>query len=302
MRWAWPEGYARREGPGRRVVAIDYGAKRNILRCLASAGCDVTVLPATATAEEVLAHDPGGPVPVERPRRPGGDRRVRGADDPRGAGPERHAGLRHLPRAPDAGAGARRADDQDEPRPPRRQSSGEGARDRKGRDHLDEPRLHRGQPDPAAAGWSRRMSRSSTARTAASPSGDGRVFSVQHHPEASPGPQDSFYLFERFVASMERSSAGWPINRYLSITLSVLKPRRITFAGSCGLRVCHGAVVLPFSPVAAPAPRRPARSGGGWASSWSRPGRSTPGQLGGGAGAAGGSRTSGSGESSSPTA
>ena len=60
MRWAWPEGYVRREGPGRRVVAIDYGAKRNILRCLASAGCDVTVLPATATAEEVLAHDPEG--------------------------------------------------------------------------------------------------------------------------------------------------------------------------------------------------------------------------------------------------
>jgi len=28
------------------------------------------------------------------------------------------------------------------------------------------------------------------------------VFSVQHHPEASPGPQDSFYLFERFVNSM----------------------------------------------------------------------------------------------------
>ena len=42
------------------MVAIDYGAKRNILRCLASAGCDVTVLPATATAEDVLAHDPEG--------------------------------------------------------------------------------------------------------------------------------------------------------------------------------------------------------------------------------------------------
>jgi hypothetical protein len=38
-------GSTRREGPGRKVVAIDYGAKRNILRCLASAGCDVTVLP-----------------------------------------------------------------------------------------------------------------------------------------------------------------------------------------------------------------------------------------------------------------
>ncbi|CAN0588726.1 unnamed protein product, partial [Ectocarpus sp. 12 AP-2014] len=43
-----------------KVVAVDYGAKRNILRCLASTGADVTVLPATATAEEVLAHDPDG--------------------------------------------------------------------------------------------------------------------------------------------------------------------------------------------------------------------------------------------------
>jgi carbamoyl-phosphate synthase small subunit len=42
------------------VVAVDYGAKRNILRCLASAGCDVTVLPASATADDVLSHDPEG--------------------------------------------------------------------------------------------------------------------------------------------------------------------------------------------------------------------------------------------------
>ncbi len=60
MRWAWPEGYTERTGDGLRVVAIDYGAKRNILRCLASAGCDVTVLPATATAEDVLALNPEG--------------------------------------------------------------------------------------------------------------------------------------------------------------------------------------------------------------------------------------------------
>ena len=60
MRWAWPDGYTRQEAPLHKVVAIDYGAKRNILRCLASAGCDVTVLPATATAEEVLAHEPDG--------------------------------------------------------------------------------------------------------------------------------------------------------------------------------------------------------------------------------------------------
>ena len=66
QRWAWPDGYSRREGPGLKVVAIDYGAKRNILRCLASSGCEVTVLPATATAEEVLALNPDGVFLFER--------------------------------------------------------------------------------------------------------------------------------------------------------------------------------------------------------------------------------------------
>ena len=60
MRWAWPDGYTRLEDPKFKVVAVDFGAKRNILRCLASVGCDVTVLPATATAEDVLAHKPDG--------------------------------------------------------------------------------------------------------------------------------------------------------------------------------------------------------------------------------------------------
>ena len=59
-RWAWPDGFGTQKEAKYKVVAIDYGAKRNILRCLASAGCDVTVLPATATAEDVLAHDPDG--------------------------------------------------------------------------------------------------------------------------------------------------------------------------------------------------------------------------------------------------
>src|SRR6056297_2465668 len=60
MRWAWPDGYTRQTEARHKVVAVDYGAKRNILRCLASAGCDVTVLPATATAQDVLAHEPDG--------------------------------------------------------------------------------------------------------------------------------------------------------------------------------------------------------------------------------------------------
>src|SRR5690606_21703592 len=46
-RWVLGAGYGTLAAPRRRVVAIDYGAKRNILRCLADAGCAVTVLPAT---------------------------------------------------------------------------------------------------------------------------------------------------------------------------------------------------------------------------------------------------------------
>ena len=58
--WRWGEGYGRQGAPRFHVVAVDYGIKRNILRCLADAGCRVTVVPATASAEDILAHDPDG--------------------------------------------------------------------------------------------------------------------------------------------------------------------------------------------------------------------------------------------------
>jgi len=58
--WSIEGGYASGGERRRKVVAIDYGCKRNILRCLTDAGCDVTVVPATATAEEVLRHNPDG--------------------------------------------------------------------------------------------------------------------------------------------------------------------------------------------------------------------------------------------------
>jgi hypothetical protein len=55
------DGYGPPDGEARRhVVAIDYGVKRNILRLLARAGCKITVVPATATAEDVLALKPDG--------------------------------------------------------------------------------------------------------------------------------------------------------------------------------------------------------------------------------------------------
>jgi carbamoyl-phosphate synthase small subunit len=58
--WSLGEGYAKPGKPKYHVVAVDYGAKRNILRCLAAAGCRVTVVPATATGDDILRHKPDG--------------------------------------------------------------------------------------------------------------------------------------------------------------------------------------------------------------------------------------------------
>jgi carbamoyl-phosphate synthase small subunit len=54
------EHVLRSRPPEKRVVAIDYGMKWNILRCLTQIGCKVTVVPGTATADEVLRHKPDG--------------------------------------------------------------------------------------------------------------------------------------------------------------------------------------------------------------------------------------------------
>lgn len=58
--WAREKGYGSLVGKKYLVVAIDYGAKRNMLRCLAHNGCDVLVVPATTSAEQILAYNPNG--------------------------------------------------------------------------------------------------------------------------------------------------------------------------------------------------------------------------------------------------
>jgi carbamoyl-phosphate synthase small subunit len=58
--WQWDEGYSQQTKPRFNVVAMDFGAKRNILRCLAEQGCNVTVVPATTSAEDILAMNPDG--------------------------------------------------------------------------------------------------------------------------------------------------------------------------------------------------------------------------------------------------
>jgi carbamoyl-phosphate synthase small subunit len=58
--WRWGAGYGRQDKPEFHVVAIDYGIKRNILRLLAGAGCRVTVVPAQTSADDIMALEPDG--------------------------------------------------------------------------------------------------------------------------------------------------------------------------------------------------------------------------------------------------
>jgi carbamoyl-phosphate synthase small subunit len=206
MRWAWPQGYRRREGPGLRVVAVDYGAKRNILRSLASVGCEVTVLPATATAEDVLALDPEGVFLSNGP----GDPAATGAYAVpmiRGvlaAGlPMFGICLGHQMLA--LAVGARTV----------KMNHGHHGANHPVKD------VETGKVEITS------MNHGFTVDSQTLPAGvrethvslfdgsncgiriEGRpVFSVQYHPEASPGPQDSHYLFERFAADMRARRAA----------------------------------------------------------------------------------------------
>ncbi|WP_319824304.1 glutamine-hydrolyzing carbamoyl-phosphate synthase small subunit [Thalassovita sp.] len=200
MRWAWPDGYARQQAPKHKVVAIDYGAKRNILRCLASAGCDVTVLPATATAADVLAHSPDGVFLSNGPGDPAATgvyavpmiQGVLEADLPVFG-----ICLGHQMLA--LALGGRTI----------KMNHGHHGANHPVKDvttgKVEITSMNHGfavdaQSLPAG------VSETHVSLFDGSNCGiamDGRpVFSVQHHPEASPGPQDSFYLFQRFAENM----------------------------------------------------------------------------------------------------
>jgi carbamoyl-phosphate synthase small subunit len=104
-----------------RCVALDFGAKRNILRSLVHCGFDVTVVPASSTAADVLAHDPEAIFLSNGP----GDPRGGEPGHRHGRRPDRQApDLRHLPGPPDPRRSSRREDPQDALRPPRREPSG----------------------------------------------------------------------------------------------------------------------------------------------------------------------------------
>ncbi len=203
-RWAWPHGFApvpQDGAPRPKVVALDYGAKRNILRCLASAGCDVTVMPASATADDVLAQSPDGLFLSNGPGDPAATGAyavpmIRDVLD-RTEMPVFGICLGHqmLARA----LGARTI----------KMNHGHHGANHPVKDlttgKVEITSMNHGftvdlQTLPANVQETHVSlfdgSNCGIAMT------DRPVFSVQYHPEASPGPQDSFYLFERFRAAM----------------------------------------------------------------------------------------------------
>ncbi len=201
-RWAWPEGFGKQASPKHKVVAIDYGAKRNILRCLATVGCDVTVLPATATADDVMANDPEGLFLSNGPGDPAatGDYAVPMIRSvlARSSMPVFGICLGHQMLA--LALGARTV----------KMNHGHHGANHPVKD------LETGKVEITS------MNHGFTVDSQSLPAGvkethvslfdgsncgirmtDRPVFSVQYHPEASPGPVDSMYLFERFVAAIE---------------------------------------------------------------------------------------------------
>jgi len=206
MRWAWLEGYAHQEAPRHKVVAIDYGAKRNILRCLATTGCDVIVLPATATADEVLAHNPDGVFLSNGP----GDPAATGAYAvpmiqgvlERSELPIFGICLGHQMLALALGAKTIKMNHGHHGANHPVKDVETGKVEITSMNHgftVDSQTLPKGVMETHVSLFD---GSNCGIRMTERP-----VFSVQYHPEASPGPQDSFYLFERFANAMEARRA-----------------------------------------------------------------------------------------------
>lgn len=198
-RWQWGEGFSE-NADGPHVVALDYGVKKNILRCLATAGCRVTVLPANSTADAVLALAPDGVFLSNGPGDPAatGQYAVGEIEKLVASGkPIFGICLGHQMLARALGA--------------------KTVKMKQGHHGANHPvkDLTTGKVEITSMNHGFTVDRDSLPDSLEETHislFDGTncgiqlkgkpVFSVQHHPEASPGPQDSHYLFDRFVASM----------------------------------------------------------------------------------------------------
>jgi carbamoyl-phosphate synthase small subunit len=203
--WEWNEGYGAAGEPKHHVVALDYGVKRNILRLLANAGCKVTVVPAHASADDVLALNPDGVFLSNGPGDPAAtghyavpvikavlDKQI----------PTFGICLGHQMLGLAVGAKTKKM------------HQGHHGANHPVKD-LDTGKVeitsmnHGFAVDEATLPGNARATHISLfdGSNAGIALTDRPAFSVQYHPEASPGPMDSHYLFDRFVALMGKAKA-----------------------------------------------------------------------------------------------
>ena len=203
--WSWGTGFGRQVEPAHRVVAIDYGAKRNILRCLADAGCAVTVLPATATAEDILREKPDGVFLSNGPGDPAatGVYAVPAIQGVLAAKvPVFGICLGHQLLALSLGAKTFKLDRGHRGGNQPVQDLATGKVEITSQNHgfaVDPDSLPQGVSVTHVSLFD------GTNEGIAAPAQN--CFSVQYHPEAAPGPSDSHYLFHRFVAMMVAAKA-----------------------------------------------------------------------------------------------
>lgn len=199
-RWFWNEGFSE-NNDGPHVVALDYGVKKNILRCLSQAGCRVTVLPADTAADKVLAANPDGIFLSNGPGDPAatGAYAVGEIEKLVASGkPVFGICLGHQMLARALGA--------------------QTVKMKQGHHGANHPvkDLTTGKVEITSMNHGFTVDRDSLPDTVEETHislfdgtncgiqlKDKPVFSVQYHPEASPGPQDSHYLFDRFVSAMQ---------------------------------------------------------------------------------------------------
>jgi carbamoyl-phosphate synthase small subunit len=205
--WDWADGYASpAPQPKYEVVVVDYGVKRNILRALTSIGARATVVPASTSAEEILARKPDGVLLSNGP----GDPAATGiyaapqiqqlADSGK---PIFGICLGHQILALALGAKTVKME-----------------QGHHGANHPVKD-LTTGKVEIVSMNHGFTVDRATLPATMkethvslfdgtnAGLAVEGRpIFSVQHHPEASPGPKDSLYLFERFAGLMDKAKAG----------------------------------------------------------------------------------------------
>ena len=200
--WSWPEGYAKPASqPKYEVVVVDYGVKRNILRALTSVGARATVVPASTSAADILARKPDGVLLSNGPGDPAatGEYAVPEIRKLIDSGvPVFGICLGHQMMSLALGAKTVKMEQghHGANHPVKDLTTGkvEIVSMNHGftvdRDTLPAPvvETHVSLFDGTNAGIALK---------------DRPVFSVQHHPEASPGPTDSLYLFQRFADHMD---------------------------------------------------------------------------------------------------